>query len=251
MMRKEIMLINAVERIALDTIEMVVENPYISQTATPGQFLHVSVEGYTLRRPISIADINSENNTITILFKIVGAGTAKLATLSPGMSFDVLGPSGNGFQIEGNQKSTILLIGGGIGVPPLYYLGKKLAEKNTEIISILGFQTEVNVFYEEKFSKLGKTYIVTNDGTYGEEGFVTDIIEKAGDFDSYYSCGPLPMLKAITAKLKDKPGMISLEERMGCGVGACMACVIPTDEKGGYKKICSDGPVFHVQEVSL
>ncbi|WP_249869847.1 dihydroorotate dehydrogenase electron transfer subunit [Oceanobacillus saliphilus] len=251
MIKKETMLIKFVEQIALDTIEMVVENAYISKTAIPGQFLHVAVDGQTLRRPISIADINREKETITLLFKIVGSGTAKLATLKPGMSMDVLGPSGNGFQIVDKEPSTILLIGGGIGVPPLYYLGKTLAEKNKEIISILGFQTEKSVFYEEKFSSLGRTYIVTNDGSYGETGFVTDVIEKAGQFDRYYSCGPVPMLKAITAKLVDKPGMISLEERMGCGVGACMACVIPTDSNGGYKKICSDGPVFHAQEVSL
>ncbi len=251
MMKKEKVLINSFRQIALDTIEMVVENAYISQTAKPGQFLHVSVEGHMLRRPISIADINKEKNTITILFKVVGSGTAKLATLTPGMSLDVLGPNGNGFQIDDQQKSTILLIGGGIGVPPLYYLGKTLAEKNIEIISILGFQTKDYVFYEEKFSNLGRNYVVTDDGSYGEKGFVTDVVKMAGDFDSYYSCGPLPMLKAITTKLKGKPGMISLEERMGCGVGACMACVIPTKKSGGYKKICSDGPVFHAEEVSL
>ncbi|WP_176330322.1 dihydroorotate dehydrogenase electron transfer subunit [Oceanobacillus rekensis] len=250
-MKKEKVLINSFRQIALDTIEMVVENAYISQTAKPGQFLHVSVEGHMLRRPISIADINKEKNTITILFKVVGSGTAKLATLTPGMSLDVLGPNGNGFQIDDQQKSTILLIGGGIGVPPLYYLGKTLAEKNIEIISILGFQTKDYVFYEEKFSNLGRNYVVTDDGSYGEKGFVTDVVKMAGDFDSYYSCGPLPMLKAITTKLKGKPGMISLEERMGCGVGACMACVIPTKKSGGYKKICSDGPVFHAEEVSL
>ncbi|WP_067728352.1 dihydroorotate dehydrogenase electron transfer subunit [Oceanobacillus damuensis] len=251
MMKKENVVIKSVEQIALDTVEMVVKNPYISQKAIPGQFLHVSVEGHTLRRPISIADINRENKTITILFKMVGSGTAKLAALNPGMSFDVLGPSGNGFQTEGNESSTILLIGGGIGVPPLYYLGKELAKQNKEIISVLGYQTRANVFSEEMFRRLGKTFIVTNDGSYGEKGFVTDVIQKAGYFDYYYSCGPLPMLKAVTAKLADKPGMISLEERMGCGVGACMACVIPTDSEGGYKKICSDGPVFHTQEVSL
>lgn len=251
MMKREKVLINTVRKIAVDTIEMVLENTFISQTAKPGQFLHVSVEGHTLRRPISIADINREKNAITILFKIVGQGTAKLATLIPGMSFDVLGPNGNGFQIENQTNSTILLIGGGIGVPPLYYLGKTLAEKNIEIISILGFQTKEYVFYEEKFSDLGKTYIVTDDGSYGEKGFVTDVLKMVDNFDSYYSCGPLPMLKAITKKLKGKPGMISLEERMGCGVGACMACVIPAKNSEGYKKICSDGPVFHAEEVSL
>lgn len=248
--QKENMVIKSVKQIALDTIEMVLENTYISKTANPGQFLHASIEGHTLRRPISIADIDQEKETVTILFKILGKGTEKLATYQAGMSFDVLGPSGNGFQID-DTRATYLLIGGGIGVPPLYYHGKKLVEKQCQVISILGFQTEANVFYEEKFQALGKTFIVTNDGSYGETGFVTDIIEKAGHFDAYFSCGPVPMLKAITEKLPAKPGLISLEERMGCGVGACMACIIPTADGKGYQKICSDGPVFHAQEVSL
>ena len=250
MIQKEKMIIKSVKNIALDTIEMVLENTFISKTAIPGQFLHASIEGHTLRRPISIADIDREKETVTILFKILGKGTEKLATYQAGMSFNVLGPSGNGFQIE-DKQGTYLLIGGGIGVPPLYYLGKKLAEKQCQVISILGFQTKANVFYEEKFRALGETFIVTNDGSYGETGFVTDIIERAGDFDSYFSCGPVPMLKAITKKLPTKPGLISLEERMGCGVGACMACVIPTNDGKSYQKICSDGPVFHAQEVSL
>lgn len=249
MIQKEKMLIKSVEMIARDTIEMVLENDYISKTSIPGQFLHVYIEGNTLRRPISIANRNKENKTITILFKAVGSGTRKLASFKPGMLLDVLGPSGNGFKTNVHEKSTILLIGGGIGVPPLYFLGKTLAESNCELISILGFQSEANVFYESKFLELGETFIVTNDGSFGEKGFVTDVIGKAGQFDHYFSCGPIPMLQAITAKLPDKSGSISLEERMGCGVGACMACVIPSNEKGGYKKICRDGPVFDSQEV--
>ncbi|WP_337019577.1 dihydroorotate dehydrogenase electron transfer subunit [Oceanobacillus massiliensis] len=251
MIKKETMIIEAINRIALDTVEMVAANPYISKTAIPGQFLHVAIQWHTLRRPISIADIDREKETVTILFKIVGSGTEQLAALSPGMTFNVLGPSGNGFNTANKDKTSVLLIGGGIGVPPLYYLGKTLADMDAEIISILGFQTKANVFYEERFRELGETYIVTDDGSYGKKGFVTDIIETVGQFDSYYTCGPLPMLKAITAMLPGTPGMISLEQRMGCGVGACMACVIPSEEPGGYKKICSDGPVFYAEEVSL
>src|SRR5699024_11819241 len=116
---------------------------------------------------------------------------------------------------------------------------------------VLGFQTAVNVFYEQAFKQFGETYIVTNDGTYGETGFVTDVLDKTSDFDYYYSCGPLPMLQAIKEKLSHKCGSISLEEQMGCGVGACMACVITTDDLEGYKKICKDGPVFPAQEVCL
>lgn len=252
MMKKEKMIIQSAKSIAHETIEMVLSNDYISRAAVPGQFLHLSLEGHTLRRPISIADVDKTNGTVTILFKIIGSGTAKLASYVPGMQLDVLGPGGNGFPVQAvRPKGRVLLIGGGIGVPPLYYLGKALKDKNVELVSILGFQSSRSVFYEDSFGKLGETIIVTNDGSQGSRGFVTDVIEKAGTVDSFYSCGPLPMLKAITGKMKDVPGYISMEERMGCGVGACLACVIPTDEEGGYKKICADGPVFHTSEVSL
>lgn len=237
--------------IALDTVEMVLKNAYISQTAVPGQFLHINIPGYTLRRPISIADVDREAERTTILFKIIGSGTKQLAKLQLGRKINALGPSGNGFTLENEARSTVLLIGGGIGVPPLYYLGKTLAAQNINIISVLGFQTAVNVFYEAAFKQIGETYIVTNDGTYGEAGYVTAVLDKIGDFDCYYSCGPTPMLQSITVNLSHKPGFISLEERMGCGVGACLACVIPTDDHIGYKKICKDGPVFAAQEVSL
>ncbi|MBM7598663.1 dihydroorotate dehydrogenase electron transfer subunit [Virgibacillus halotolerans] len=250
-MKKETMRIKSTKRIALDTVEMVLENNYMSQTAVPGQFLHLLVSGHTLRRPISIADVNKTEHTITILFKMLGSGTHDLASYQVGMTIDALGPSGNGFQLHNDNQSTILLIGGGIGVPPLYYLGKTLAQLDMHIISVLGFQTSKSVFYEEKFRALGETYIVTDDGSYGDQGFVTDVLHSVESFDRYYSCGPVPMLQAVTASLKDKPGYISLEERMGCGVGACFACVIPTDDAGGYKKICKDGPVFDAQEVSL
>lgn len=250
MIKKEKLQIKSSKRVALDTIEMTLTNKFFSQTAVPGQFLHVSVGGHSLRRPISIADVSKEKNTITILFKILGSGTTDLASYQAGMTIDALGPSGNGFQLHNDDKS-ILLIGGGIGVPPLYYLGKTLAREHRNIISVLGFQTAESVFYEEQFRALGETRIVTNDGSYGDKGFVTDVLDKLEPFDRYYTCGPVPMLQAVTTELKDKPGYISLEERMGCGVGACFACVIPSDNNGSYKKICKDGPVFDAQEVSL
>ncbi|HLR66081.1 dihydroorotate dehydrogenase electron transfer subunit [Virgibacillus alimentarius] len=251
MLKKVDMQIRKTNVIALDTVEMVLKSTYISQTAVPGQFLHVNVPGHTLRRPISIADVNRETETITILFKTIGSGTKKLASYLPGMKVNALGPCGKGFPIDNEVPSNVLLIGGGIGVPPLYYLGKTLAKKNINMISVLGFQTAINVFYENAFSQFSDTHIVTNDGTYGEAGFVTAVLDKIGDYDRYYACGPLPMLQAITKELDHKSGYISLEERMGCGVGACFACVIPTDDHGGYKKICRDGPVFKAQEVCL
>ncbi|WP_047984944.1 dihydroorotate dehydrogenase electron transfer subunit [Ornithinibacillus californiensis] len=237
--------------VALDTIEMNLQNDYISKHALPGQFLHIQVGNYTLRRPVSIADCNRETGTVTILFRVSGKGTNELATYDSGKMLDVLGPIGNGYPINLESPSTVLLVGGGIGIPPLYYLGKTLKEKGINVLSVLGYQGKEHVFLEQEFLELGKSIIVTNDGTYGEKGFVTDFLDRIGLYDCYYSCGPIPMLKAVSAKLKDKQGYISLEERMGCGVGACFACVIPTKEGTGYKKICKDGPVFKAEEVLL
>ncbi|HEX6593871.1 MAG TPA: dihydroorotate dehydrogenase electron transfer subunit [Bacillota bacterium] len=251
MVKKQFVTVKSVSTIARDTIEMVLENEYISNHALPGQFVHVLVPSHTLRRPISIANVDQKNNTITILFKVIGSGTEALATHQPGDTVDVLAPCGNGFNLQLNDMQTALLIGGGIGVPPLYYLGKALAEKEINVISILGFQSADHIFYEEEFLALGETYITTDDGSYGHRGFVTDVLHEVGPFDQFYSCGPTPMLQAVTNKLKDKRGYISLEERMGCGVGACFACVIPTNDDRGYQKICKDGPVFKAGEVVL
>lgn len=251
MIKKEELIILRSTLIASDTIEMILKNTYISQTASPGQFLHINVPNYTLRRPISIANIDKVAETITIIFKVLGEGTKELAGLCVGTEIDALGPSGNGFDLNQRSGSTALLIGGGVGVPPLHYLGKKLSKEGVNVISILGYQTEESVFYEKEFSEFGQTHIVTNDGTYGEKGYVTDVLDQIENFDNYYSCGPLPMLQAVTQRLVDKKGFISLEERMGCGVGACFACVIPTNEHGGYQKICENGPVFPAQEVKL
>lgn len=251
MVKKEFADIKYVSTIAHDTVEMTLENEYIAKHANPGQFVHILVPNHTLRRPISIANVDPKNNTITILFKVVGSGTNTLAAHRSGDVLDLLGPCGNGFHIDHFSGQTALLIGGGIGVPPLYYLGKTLAEKQIDIISVLGFQTADHIFYEEKFAALGETFIATDDGSYGHHGFVTDVLQQVDAFDQYYSCGPTPMLQAVTTQLKHKRGYISLEERMGCGVGACFACVIPTNDERGYQKICKDGPVFAAGEVVL
>ncbi|GIO21902.1 dihydroorotate dehydrogenase electron transfer subunit [Oceanobacillus sp. J11TS1] len=241
----------SVENIAKETIEMKLYQPEISKETVPGQFLHLLVPGFTLRRPISIAKVDKQEGSVTILFKIVGGGTSALAAYQPGMTIDALGPNGNGFSVDDvKEGERVLLVGGGIGVPPIYHLAKQLAEKNVELIAVLGFQSKDYVFYEAEFQKIAKTYVVTNDGSYGHQGFVTHVFSEVGAFDQYFSCGPLPMLRAITKELKDIPGKVSLEERMGCGVGACMACVLPTVDNN-YKKICSDGPVFSAQEVVL
>ncbi|WP_106497683.1 dihydroorotate dehydrogenase electron transfer subunit [Lentibacillus sp. Marseille-P4043] len=245
------MVVDSVREIALDTIEMTLKNSYVAKTARPGQFLHLLVEGHTLRRPISIADMDQAKGNVTILFKKLGNGTKQLASYKCGMRINVLGPNGNGFINNLSPGDTALLIGGGIGVPPLYNLGKELHSKGINVKAVLGFQTKELVFYEERFQEIGKTYVVTNNGSYGHQGFVTNVLDQIGDYDCYFSCGPIPMLQAVTKKLSNQPGYISLEERMGCGVGACFACVIPTDNEGGYKKICQDGPVFAANEVVL
>lgn len=251
MIRNEELLILQSKVVALDTIEMTLKNKYISSNAQPGQFIHIQVPGFTLRRPISITKTDRETETITIVFKIIGDGMRTLATYQTGTVIQALGPNGNGFPLPDKNDSPILLVGGGVGIPPLHFLGKTLAAQTGQtIISVLGFQSKASVFYEEAFNKFGQTYIVTNDGSYGAKGFVTDVLDKVGDFSQYYTCGPLPMLKAVTEKLADKPGHISLEERMGCGVGACFACVMPTDD-GSYRKICQDGPVFKAGEVYI
>ncbi|WP_077326050.1 dihydroorotate dehydrogenase electron transfer subunit [Virgibacillus siamensis] len=251
MKKKVTMTVVHTREIAWETVEMTLENRYIAETAIPGQFLYLSVKGHTLRRPISIASIDREHHTATILFKKVGDGTKQLAAYQTGMAVSALGPSGNGFDYDSPKMKTALLIGGGIGVPPLYNLAVELKQQGIEVISVLGFQTKNYVFYEEKFQALGKTVVVTDDGSYGHKGFVTNHLPDENNFDYYFTCGPMPMLQAVTNALQDKPGSISLEERMGCGVGACLACVIPTDNKGGYRKICKDGPVFKASEVVL
>ncbi|WP_099158019.1 dihydroorotate dehydrogenase electron transfer subunit [Virgibacillus ndiopensis] len=250
-MKKRVeMVVESVNEIALDTVEMTLSNAYVAKNAQSGQFLHLQVEGHSLRRPISIADIDRENGLITMLFKKIGNGTKRLAMYRPGMIIDALGPSGNGFSYDPSMK-TALLIGGGIGIPPLYNLGKELRNKGINVIAVLGFQSKEHVFYEAKFNELGETYVVTNDGSYGHKGFVTNVLSQVAKFDYYFSCGPIPMLQAVTKELHDHQGFISLEERMGCGVGACFACVIPTDSEGEYRKICKDGPVFAAKEVIL
>ena len=242
--------------IADNIYELLLESTENLNNAKPGQFLHICCsDGIDplLRRPLSICDINE--NQITIIYRSQGKGTSWLAKQVPGKKIDVLGPLGNGFPIE--QHETALLVGGGVGVPPLYFLGKELKKLNINVITLLGFQNKKDVFYEEKFSELGKTFVSTVDGSYGHHGYVTNLMtdQKIGDWNSLFSCGPTPMLKALQGLLDSshRPAFLSLEERMGCGLGACLACVCkPKDlSKNKYLKVCSDGPVFKMSEVLL
>jgi len=252
MKKRHMMTVIANDEVALETFELVLHNKVIAKEAKPGQFLHISVPGHTLRRPISIADVEREKGEVTILFKVVGSGTNQLATLQEKETVDVLGPNGSSYPFDSLQKGdTVLLIGGGIGVPPLYFLAKTLYEKEVNVQCILGFQSKEYVFYEEQFVQIADVQIVTDDGSYGAKGLVTDVIAEVAPFKQYYSCGPLSMLRAVKEKLANRDGYLSFEERMGCGVGACYACVIPTNDAVGYKKICSDGPVMRASEVNI
>ncbi|WP_175614801.1 dihydroorotate dehydrogenase electron transfer subunit [Piscibacillus halophilus] len=240
--------------IASDTFEIVLQGNVVQQISRPGQFVHIKIgEGSThmLRRPFSIADYNIKANQLTIIYKLIGDGTEWLSHRRTGENLNVLGPLGNGFEVEGIKDEHILVIGGGVGVPPLYNLVKQLSTQN-HVTAILGYQSKDAIFYEQKFSRFADTFIATNDGSYGYKGFVTDVIDQMGvKFDQYYACGPLGMLGAVQQRLIDVDGYLSIEERMGCGVGACFACVCPAFNEKGYVKICQDGPVFHSKEVTL
>ncbi|PKR79368.1 NAD-dependent dihydroorotate dehydrogenase B electron transfer subunit [Halalkalibacillus sediminis] len=223
----------------------------------PGRFIHIKIgDGsfHMLRRPISIADVDKENHTITLVYKVTGKGTEWLSERVAGDKVDALGPGGQGFEITEVKNEKILVIGGGVGVPPLYHLTKELVENN-DVTVILGFQSKEAVFYEKEFNQFGdrvQTLVVTDDGSYGEKGLVTDIAsEFSQDSTRYFTCGPLPMLKAVKNQLVEIPGHISLEERMGCGIGACFACVCHSTNESGYVKVCKDGPVFSSNEVIL
>ena len=213
----------------------------------PGQFVNIELEGFYLRRPISICDW--DDKTITIIYKVVGKGTEQMSQMQLGVELDVLTGLGNGFNPEPaveNAKS--LLVGGGVGVPPLYHLAKVLLAAGRKVSVVLGFNTAAEVFYADEFRALGAdVYVSTADGSMGVKGFVTDAIREAAiDFDYFYSCGPLPMLKALCG-CTDKPGELSFEERMGCGFGACMGCSCKT--LTGNKRICKEGPVMRREEI--
>ena len=224
----------------------------------PGQFVHIQVgdgHDHVLRRPISIAEVNPEQSRLTIVFRIVGEGTEWLAQQSVGNVLDVIGPLGNGFKSVKNARS--LIVGGGIGIPPLYELAKRLKVEGNKVDIFLGFRRGDEVFWKERFAKFGNVQLYTEDGALGTKGFVTSgiearLIEKPKLWDYVYACGPRGMLKAVQELIMDLPvgGGVSLEERMACGVGACYGCTCETTAEES-KRICVDGPVFDWREVKL
>lgn len=248
MIKQERMKVVKQEEIARHIFELTVEGNLAQEMSAPGQFVHIRVADSfepLLRRPISVASIDREKSRFTMIYRAEGRGTTLLSEKRVGDGLDVLGPLGNGFPVEEAEKKAYL-IGGGIGVPPLYELAKQLNSRGIETVHILGFESKEAVFYEEKFLELGETHIATVDGSHGTEGFVTHILnEMPKDFDTYFSCGPTPMLEAIQWIYPEKKGFLSYEQRMGCGIGACFACVCRTTRSEmDYIKVCSDGPVF-------
>lgn len=210
-----------------------------------GQFVNIAVDGLFLRRPISVCDFT--DNSLTIIYKVVGEGTARMAKMQAGERLDILTGLGNGFDAD-RTTSKALLVGGGVGVPPLYRLTKDLVARGKEVTAVLGFNRADEIFYADEFAAAGaKVIIATADGSVGTKGFVTDAIRENGvEFDYFYACGPLPMLRALCdATAAD--GELSFEERMGCGFGACMGCSCKTHN--GNKRICKEGPVLRKDEI--
>lgn len=212
---------------------------------SPGQFVNIELDGRFLRRPISVCDY--DERTITLVYKVVGAGTEQMSRMLPGCEIDLLTGLGNGFSVD-NAAQRPLLVGGGVGVPPLYNLARRLLAQGKRVSVVLGFNTASELFYADEFRALGcEVCVATADGSAGVRGFVTTAITQCGlEFDYFYACGPLPMLRAL-CDIVEQDGQLSFEERMGCGFGGCMGCSCKT--KYGNKRICKEGPVLTKEEI--
>ena len=241
-MKQQIFEIQSNEQIAKNVYRMQLCGDTIGILS--GQFVNIRVEGQFLRRPISVCNI--ADGILTIIYKVVGVGTEAMSHLPIGTQLDVLTILGNGYDLT-KAGDAPLLVGGGVGVPPMYMLARQLREEGKRVCVVLGFNTKEEVFYEEEFRALGCDVIVTTvDGSYGMKGFVTNAFDGQQSF--YYTCGPLPMIKAVMRALGTQ-GEVSMEERMGCGFGACMGCTIQTTK--GPKRVCKEGPVFAASELLL
>ncbi len=226
-----------------ETVYEMVLSGDTSHITNCGQFVDLRLPEKYLRRPISVCDYNQE--TLTLIYKVVGQGTEIMAKLPVGTQLDVLTGLGNGYDTSLSGDHPVL-VGGGVGVPPMFNLCKKLLSENKKPKVVLGFNTSEEIFLADAFKALGvDVYIATADGSVGTKGFVTDVI-KTLDYSYFYSCGPMPMFRAME-QIMTTSGQYSFEERMGCGFGACMGCSIQT--RSGYKRVCKDGPVFIREEV--
>ena len=242
MMKQSIFTILTNEALTPSVYRMTLSGDTSAITA-PGQFVNIRLAGKFLRRPISVCDW--EEGKLTVVYKVVGHGTAQMAAMVPGESLDLLTGLGNGYDLS-LVGAAPLLVGGGVGVPPMYGLAKHLRAMGKEVQVILGFNTKAEIFYEQEFKDLGCTVTVTTaDGSYGVKGFVTDAMKNM-HYSHFCACGPEPMLKALYAA-STTSGQMSFEERMGCGFGACMGCSCKT--LTGNKRICKDGPVMKKEEI--
>ena len=228
-------------RIAKDVYRMVLRGD-VSGIKNPGEFINLKLDGFYLRRPISVCDL--ADNSVTIIYKVVGKGTDAMSRMTAGDTIQALTGLGNGYDLSYSGDRP-LLIGGGVGVPPMVLLAKRLIAQGKKVSAVLGFNTADEVFYEDEFRALGcEVTVATVDGSHGVKGFVTDALPD--EYSYFYTCGPEPMLRAVY-RATNTSGQFSFEERMGCGFGACMGCSCKTVT--GYKRICKDGPVLKKEEI--
>ena len=228
-------------RIAKDVYKMLLRGD-TSAIKNAGEFVNIRLDGFYLRRPISVCD--AEGDVLTLIYKVVGKGTGVMSAMSPGTELRIMTGLGNGYDLSLSGECP-LLVGGGVGVPPLYLLAKRLLAQGKKVSVVLGFNTADEVFYEEAFRALGcEVTVTTADGSRGVKGFVTDALPER--YTYFYTCGPMPMFRALN-KAVTTSGQFSFEERMGCGFGACMGCSCKT--LAGNKRICKDGPVLKKEEI--
>lgn len=254
MVRKNDIKFEVIENVCLNgntcLLRMRPDNPEVLDGVLPGQFVNIltHARGAFLRRPISVCNVDPENNELWLMVKNLGIGSNDLFQAPKGEKYDVLIPLGKGFTIPSTPKK-VLLIGGGVGVAPLYYLSKALKDRKIAFSFLAGARSANELLFLDKFGDLCPVYISTDDGTMGEKGLVTTNSVFLGDWDAYYVCGPLPMMKAVAAIARDKNVFceVSLENRMACGLGACLCCVENTVE--GNLCVCTEGPVFNIDKL--
>lgn len=240
----------SVRKLTRDVFDFVLSAPELATMAQPGQFAQIRLPGHTLRRPISICGIDKDAGTLRFVFQVRGEGTAELAQFQPENEIEILAPLGNGFPVDTSRRT--LLVGGGIGVPPLLGVASQLGEN---ALAVLGFRNKDAVILEEGFKAAGaRTFVATDDGSYGHHGLVTDLC-KEQEFDCVMACGPAPMLRAVKALAQERgvPCYVSLEERMACGIGACLGCAVALLKEDGsqyYGHVCKNGPVFESHRVA-
>ncbi len=259
MMRQENMILVSKRLLAKDVVELVLKGEMVNDMTQAGQFIDIKVprQDLLLRRPISLCAIDHKNSQVTVIIRSSGEGTSSIVNQKLGDTLDVIGPLGHGFPTDFlKPRQTALLIGGGIGIPPLYELAKRLTQHRVEVIILLGFQSAQNVFYVQEFSPFGQVHIATDDGSLGTRGTVETLLNdklKGRAFDAVYACGPKGLNRMVNDRFHEHPhAYVSLEERMACGVGACAACVCQKAANPQQNvKVCDDGPVFQTGEVKL